>query len=211
MPPCGTAAEIAAGHGRAAGRSGELAVRDLAELGCVQCHMPAREGTESRLARRHLWRGGHDPATVRAALRATLSQSADGDGTRVAELVLENVGAGHFLPTGTPDRHLSVQLRALDAGGQTLRETSDTLERTVLWRPFIVDLWDTRLPRGEPRRFVVSLPSDARAVEAHVRYHLLGEARRKRIGYEPKEPISYLVFDRRLDVGQEPVAPGSAR
>jgi len=211
MPPCGTAAEVAAGHGRPAGRSGELAVRDLAELGCVQCHMPLREGTHARPARRHLWRGGHDPATVRAALSAKLSQSVDRDGNRVAELVLQNVGAAHFLPTGTPDRHLTVRLRALDPGGQALDETSDTLERTVMWRPFIVDLWDTRLRLGTPRRYVMSLPSGTRAVEAEVRYHLLGEARRKRIGYEPVEPISYAVFERRLDVGQASDAPGSAK
>jgi hypothetical protein len=200
MPPCGTVAEIAAGQGRPASGSGEFSVRDLLELGCVQCHMPVREGTESRPARRHLWRGGHDPATVRAALGASLSQSVGGDGGRVAELVLENVGAAHFLPTGTPDRHLSVQLRALDAGGRVIRETTDTLERTVMWRPFIVDLWDTRLPRGTPRRYVMSLPSNARSIDVQVRYHLLGESRRKRIGYEPDGPISYVIFDRRLDV-----------
>jgi hypothetical protein len=209
MPPCGTAAEIAAGQGRMASHSGELVVRDLAGLGCVQCHMPVREGTESHPARRHLWRGGHDPATVRAALSASLSQSVGDDGGRAAELALENVGAAHFLPTGTPDRYLSVHLRALDAGGRVIRETTDTLERTVMWRPFIVDLWDTRLPRGTPRRYVMSLPSNTRSVEAQVRYHLLGEPRRRRIGYEPEEPVSYLIFDRRLDV--EPKLPDQDR
>jgi hypothetical protein len=185
MPPCGTVAEIAATEGRLKKRSGEYAVRDVAGLGCVQCHMP--EG-------RHLWRGGHDPAMVRTALGASLSQSS----ARSAQLVLQNTGAAHFLPTGTPDRHLTVRLRALDARGRVLAETSATLERTILWRPFIVDLWDSRLPRGAPRRYSLGLPADARTVEAQVRYHLLGEARRRRIGYRPDEPLSYLVFEQRL-------------
>jgi hypothetical protein len=199
MPPCGTVAEIAVAQGRFKARSGEYAMRDVAGLGCVQCHMP--EG-------RHLWRGGHDPAMVRSALAASLSQSPGRDGGRSAELVLENVGAAHFLPTGTPDRHLSVSMRALDGGGRVLAETFAALERTILWRPFIVDLWDTRLPRGAPRRYSLELPAATRTVEAQVHYHLLGEARRRRIGYQPDEPPSYPIFDQRLTI-QSQATPAS--
>ncbi len=203
MPPCGTTAEIAAARDRLASRGGEYLVRDLAELGCVQCHMPVREGAGSRAGRRHLWRGGHDLATVRSALTASLSESVGSDGSRVAELELANTGAAHFLPTGTPDRYLTVNVRALDAGGRVIREATYTLERVVMWRPFIVDLWDTRLPRGAPRRYVLSLPSGTRSIEAEVRYHLLGEPRRKRIGYEPEEPISYVMFEQRLSIAPD--------
>jgi hypothetical protein len=38
----------------------------------------------------------------------------------------------------------------------------------------------------------------ATAVEAVARYHLLDEARRKRIGYENKEPIDYEVFRQQI-------------
>ena len=200
MPPCGTIAEIAAGQGRLESGSGEYAVRDLAGLGCVQCHMPEGGASGSGVARRHLWRGGHDPATVRSALSASLSVSIGRRASRIAELVLENIGTAHFLPTGTPDRHLTVQLRALDADGRVLRETTDTLERTIMWRPFIVDLWDTRLPHRSPRRYALELPRDTRTIEAQVRYHLLAESRRKRIGYEPPGPISYVIFDQRRSI-----------
>ena len=202
MPPCGTTAEIAAGQGRPGTSSGEYVVRDIAELGCVECHMPIGEESAARAARRHLWRGGHDPATVRSALTASLSESNGPGGGRVAELVLESTGTAHFLPTGTPDRHLTVRVRALDAGGRVIGEATDTLERTIMWRPFIVDLWDTRLVRGVPRRYALELPSDTRTIEAEVRYHLLAESRRKRIGYEPAEPISYVIFDQRRSIGQ---------
>lgn len=202
MPPCGTTAEIAVGQGRPATRSGDHAVRDVAGLGCVQCHMPIDEESGARARRRHLWRGGHDPAMVRSALTASFSESIGARGGRVAELVLENTGAAHFLPTGTPDRHLTVRIRALDAGGRVIGEETGTLERTVMWRPFIVDLRDTRLARGMPRRYALELPSNARTIEAEVRYHLLAESRRKRIGYEPTEPVSYVIFDERRSIGE---------
>lgn len=73
-----------------------------------------------------------------------------------------------------------------------------------MWRPFIIDLWDNRLARKESRSYTLEFDGarepDAVAVEAVVRYHLLDEARRKRIGYQNEEPISYEVFRRRLSV-----------
>ncbi len=199
VPPCGTTAEIGAG-GEATG--GEYRVRDVAALGCVQCHMPevGRSPTDkngSQPHRAHLWRGGHDRDMVRSALAAKLAVTPASHGS-VATLELANVGAAHFLPTGTPDRHLTVRLRAVDAGGAVLAESNETLERLVMWRPFIVDLRDTRLVRGTPRRYDLELPPGTRAVEAAVRYHLLAESRRARIDYHPAEPISYPVFEQRI-------------
>lgn len=214
MPPCGTIAEIDAGQHRLQGSSGEYAVGDVAKLGCVQCHMPAAERPDAkaggvRVVRRHTWRGGHDPGTVRSALTASLAHSVGASGSGTAELVLTNTGAAHFLPTGTPDRHLTVQLQALDAGGRVVGETAATLVRTIMWRPFIVDLWDTRLSYMDPRRFALDLPAGTRTIQAQVHYHLLAESRRKRIGYEPATPISYLVFDERRNVSpeQRPTSP----
>jgi hypothetical protein len=208
MPPCGTTAEIATTGGDFGRGSGEYVVRDAAALGCVQCHMPAAgqdaQGTaKPGIRRRHLWRGGHDPQMVRSALTASLTDRSDADGNHVAELALTNTGTAHFLPTGTPDRHLTVRLRALDAQGRVLRETTDTLERVILWRPFIVDLRDTRLASNSPRRFLLNLPRNARTVEAQVHYHLLAESRRKRIGYEPTEPISHVVFEERRTIASD--------
>ena len=163
------------------------------------------DGGAERAARRHLWRGGHDPATVKSALEIRLVPvSSAAAAEHGAGLTLTNVGAAHYLPTGTPDRHLTVSLRVLDASGRTLVEQHHTLKRTVMWRPFIVDLWDTRLSRWQPRTFEITLPRNDRqqpaAVEAVVRYHLLDEKRRRRIGYENSEPIAYEVFRQRLAI-----------
>lgn len=52
-----------------------MSLQDISELGCVECHMPAIqrplvEGGVARMARRHLWRGGHDPEMIRKASQA---------------------------------------------------------------------------------------------------------------------------------------------
>ena len=141
-------------------------------------------------------RGGHDPEMVRAGITARFAEqppSANGD--KSFELTLINTGAAHLLPTGTPDRHLSVHLRMLNRQGEVVDEKTHLLQRTTLWRPFIIDLWDTRLVRMQPRYFDLTVNSgkatQVHAVEAEVRYHLLAEERRRRIGYQNREPIDY--------------------
>jgi hypothetical protein len=115
---------------------------------------------------------------------------------------LTNVGAAHFLPTGTPDRHLTLELRLLDGNGKVLKEKVHVIRRYILWRPFIVDLKDTRLAYGKPGTFEFSFKPDRKnppsALEVMVRYHLLDEKRRKRIGYENKEPIAYPIYRRKI-------------
>ena len=181
---------------------------DVSRLGCVDCHMPLVRrplvpGGKVRSVRQHLWRGGHDPAMVKKALKVVLEEddTADSD-RRHFTLTLINVGAAHYLPTGTPDRHLTVQLRLLDASGKIIRQQDHTLKRTVMWRPFIVDLWDTRLPRWQPRDYTFEFPrGEGVTLEAEVRYHLLDEARRKRIGYKNQTPINYPVYRRSIELG----------
>ena len=87
-----------------------------------------------------------------------------------------------MLPTGTPDRYVTVEFKLKGEDGRVLEEHTHRLKRTIMWRPFIVDLWDTRLPRG-PRRtytFAVDMAADPApaALDVMVRYHLLDEAAR---------------------------------
>lgn len=208
FPPCGTVAEIQSGS-KAKNNTGELSVKDIASLGCVECHMPAVErplveGGVVRQARQHLWRGGHDPEMVKKAFTADfLADSTVEKGKRKFVFEITNTGTRHYLPTGTPDRHLTVSLRLLDAKGKIIKEESHKLKRTVMWRPFIVDLWDTRLPYGETRRYTLEYSQEryqnATAVEVKVRYHLVDESRAKRINYQNREPIDYEVFSKLID------------
>lgn len=207
FPPCGTVAEI---QSSGKGVTGELSVEDVAALKCVSCHMPIIErpaviGGEVRQIRRHIWRGGHDPEMVKSALTIDLSEQPEpSDNTRRIALTITNTGAAHYVPTGTPDRHLTIDIKLFGKEGNVIDEQSHTLKRTIMWRPFIIDLWDTRLPRGKPRTFDVEFSADAenppQAVEAVVRYFLVDEKRRKRIGYENTTPTSYEVFRKRIEL-----------
>ena len=209
FPPCGTVAEIQSSS-KAENNTGELSVKDIDSLGCVECHMPAVErplveGGVVRQARQHLWRGGHDPEMVKKAFTADLfEQAVTKKNKRKFTFEITNTGTRHYLPTGTPDRHLTVSLRLLDAKGNIIKEESHKLKRTVMWRPFIVDLWDTRLPYGETRRYSLEYSqdryNDVSAVEVKVRYHLVDEDRVKRINYQYREPIDYEVFSKRIDI-----------
>ena len=169
-------------------------------------------GGPPRAARWHLWRGGHDPDMVRQGVEAQFTRQARPT-TKKATFVLRltNVGAGHYIPTGTPDRHLTVTLRLLDKDGATLKEETAVLKRSIMWRPFIIDLRDTRLAPREPRTFNLDFfPTRyprAEAVEAVVQYHLLEEARRQRIDYRNTEPISYEIYRKRLSLSGAEAAP----
>ncbi len=192
----------------ATGKTGEVTASDTRALGCVQCHMPVMarplvEGGVVRQTRQHLWRGGHDPKMVKQALSVNFSERRQsGEDKRYFILTLANTGAAHYLPTGTPDRHLTIHLQALDQSGNILKEQHHTLKRTVMWRPFIVDLPDTRLPRWQPRQYELVIPGNSRAVkvEATIRFHLLDESRRKRINYQNTTPINYEVFRKEIEM-----------
>ena len=137
------------------------------------------------------------------AIHFTETQNDNVDKRRFT-LTIANTGATHYLPTGTPDRHLTIRLRVLDKQGKILSEENHTLKRTIMWRPFIVDLWDTRLPRDEQRQYSIDVSKNSMAtasmIDAEVRYHLLDEDRRKRIGYKNMTPINYSVFQQQLPI-----------
>ena len=236
LPPCGTVAEIAQTRRRFAlrhqdiettfgitpqpavpatwsddGYGAGIPASKVAALNCVACHMPAADrplvpGGVPRAGRQHLWRGGHDPETVAAALRATFEPVAAASGQRRYVLTLTNTGAEHDVPTGVPDRHLSVDLRLLDAAGHVLQSRSHTIERTVMWRPFIVDLWDTRLKPGEPQHYSIAFDTgvpQAASVEAVVRYEMMDASHRAKLNY--RGAVSYVVFQKRILLHTLPV------
>ncbi len=187
LPPCGTFREIKESGSR--------------KTGCTGCHMPeAKEGPGHA---RHLWRGGHDPAMVRKALTVTVKEDPSSGGNRKRYVVtLTNTGTDHFLPTGTPDRHLTVTFDLLDGKQEGLKEKTFLLKRQILWRPFIVDLRDTRLPKGEPRDYAFTFRTDTTPkpvlLKIVVKYHLLDEQRRARIGYENQTPIDFTLYEKEI-------------
>lgn len=192
IPPCGTVAEIEKGR---------------QTIDCVGCHMPpvlrpAAGGMPVRQGRRHLFLGGHAPDRVKESLRVDHRLEDE----RLV-VTLTNVGAAHYVPTGTPDRHITLEVKLLGPRGEVMKESVRTMKRYILWRPFIVDLRDTRLAYRQPEEFTFPLekPGKAKpaAIDITVRYHLLDEARRKRIGYRNTEPIAYPIYHERIPLGPQ--------
>jgi hypothetical protein len=60
---------------------------------------------------------------------------------------------------------------------------------------------DTRLPYNQPRHFKFKFnDEEASLLDVTVRYHLLDEARRRKIGYENTDPISYPVYHQTISL-----------
>ncbi len=188
LPPCGNFAEIEAGGKKA---------------DCVKCHMPEVERPlvedgPVRKTGRHFWRGGHDPKMVKKAAEITLAENSSAN-KKTFTLHIKNAGTEHRFPTGTPDRHLRILFRLLDEKGNVIKEKKRFIERTILWRPFIADIYDNRIRYLETASYSFSLKAGEGAfLEAEVRYGLLRESRRRRIGYENSEPIHYRIFYKKV-------------
>jgi len=214
FPPCGTVAEIETSKGKGyEEQSQDMSAEVVDSLGCVNCHMPLKKrplvaGGVNHNARQHLWRGGHDPQQVKKGLTIALHQTKNLKPNQQSyTLSISNTGANHYIPTGTPDRHLIVRLRILDANENILDEQENKLIRTVLWRPVILDLWDTRLPVNELRQYTIDITSSykgrAKYIEADVRYYLVDKKRLQRINYQSKNPLNYEIFSKRIELANE--------
>lgn len=110
---------------------------------CQSCHMPGRQ---------HLFRGIHDPETVREAVDIQVSQD-----DRGAVLTLTSVAVGHRFPTYVVPRVRLIG-RLLDRDGQLvlggMRLT--TIQRQVESGPQgWVEISDTRLQVGQSARVTV--------------------------------------------------------
>ena len=129
---------------------------------CQDCHMPDR---------RHVWRGIHDPAMVRAGLTITLADVERRAAGRVAvRLTVENSGVGHRFPTYvTPLVVLRGEL--IDAAG---RPVGGTRQERRIGREVTLDLArevaDTRLAPGDRAElvYVRALEGDATAARLSV-------------------------------------------
>ena len=115
---------------------------------CQSCHMPDRQ---------HLWRGISDPDTVRTALGISVDETERHPGTIDLQIRLENVGAGHHLPTYMVPR-IDVRLVEVDAEGEPSRLV---FNYPVQWKSSVdltTEEYDHRIPAGEAVTHHVSIP-----------------------------------------------------
>ena len=109
---------------------------------CQDCHMPDR---------RHLWRGIHDPETVKSGVQIKLVTGRARyrpNEKLTARLTITSTGVGHDFPTYVTPRVL-VRAELLDAAGESV---PGSLEERAIGREVPLDLSreiaDTRIPAG---------------------------------------------------------------
>jgi hypothetical protein len=123
---------------------------------CQDCHMPDRA---------HLWRGIHDPETVRTAVDVELVVESPDDSIIRGALRVRNRDVGHAFPSYVTPR-VFLRLFQVDSEGMQIAGTrlEATIGReidfsTVPW----TEVFDTRLFPGETAQLLYDLP---RAPEA---------------------------------------------
>lgn len=180
---------------------------------CQSCHMGRVEGdvVDPRVRRSgggvnlHEMPGSHSLEQLNKAVRMRLDAKRTGDRMEIA-VVLQNVGAGHDVPTGSPMRQLILELDADAYRGQDLHETR-------LYRRVVADsdgkvvdhehlaflrgakvVSDTRLAPGEERTESFSMPLAAGVavqVKATLSYYYSPMARS-----ESRERIVFRTINR---------------
>jgi Cytochrome c554 and c-prime len=173
---------------------------------CQDCHMPlvkravAKGGPVRQHARRHLWRGGHDPQMIRAAVNAVLTNRTPTEkiGREVDyTLTFYNAGAGHKVPTGDPDRYFTIEFVVKDKTGQVLKRRFHTIGRWIIWKPVILEVYHNRLMPFEYRdyNFSYRLPKNREGLTltARVRYHIMTPRAHQRLidEYDLKSDAPY--------------------
>ena len=183
---------------------------------CQDCHMPKTNralvaGGPVREVRQHLWWGGHQPKMLNRALQVELSSDHTdyraGQKTRYF-LTLANGGAGHKLPTGDPDRYLTIEFSVLNQKGESVTHSSKTIGRWLIWKPIIFEYYDNRIEPLEKRTFSFSYPvptdGEKLVLEAKVSYHIMTPRAHNRLikkfGLSPDDqtPIETVLYDEKV-------------
>ncbi len=189
-----------------------------AEIGkqCQDCHMPRLERaqptkTGGRVFNDHDLQGGHSKAQIKKAIDARIEEvSRDGDRVRVV-VAVENVGAGHSVPTGLPSRMLVLTVTARQRGRKIFsRETvykrvllgDDHRVLTEDWEIKLLSksvLRDNRIRAGETRREIFvfdASPQDDIVFEVEVAYRY-----RPRAAVQGTSEVSITRFEKILERG----------
>lgn len=101
--------------------------------------------------------------------------------TKKLAVVMTNDRAGHHMPTGDPERHVDVEV-TVRRGSKVVGRTWTRIGSRYQWWPEVKLLADTRIPAGQKRVLIVSVPPDgivdivatkARMYEDAFQYHNL--------------------------------------
>jgi hypothetical protein len=178
---------------------------------CQTCHMPeirrpAATGGPERLVRRHWFKGSGIPKFRDAA---PPDEALPGPGLAVklhhepgeTFITLRNDGAGHYLPTGDPERWISLEGVFYDHDGEVVGKPWELrIGQEWTWHPTPRKISDNRVAPGERRVVRLPTPPTAGRFEVRVHSHRMSEANatwHKLVDY----PLSILTHHERLDLG----------
>jgi hypothetical protein len=140
-------------------------------ISCLDCHMPNVEAQivvdgPARPRRSHRFPADKDETLMTRAVHASLDVSPD----RQAKFRIVNDRVGHHFPSG--GNWLSVRLEARDEAGRVVAERVEAFGRE---EALLLDFWpfhdDARIPSGEQREILLSIPAGRGTVRATVNYH----------------------------------------
>ena len=131
---------------------------------CQICHMPNR---------RHLWRGIHDPETVRNALAVDVRRKVAGSDSVAFDIQVRNTGAGHHFPTYVTPK-LYVEANMQTGKGESVPGTMQ--RRAIGWQVVLGDedeeVYDTRIPAGGSWVWRYTVPASvAGALQVRIEVH----------------------------------------
>jgi hypothetical protein len=153
---------------------------------CQSCHMyqvagavvdPKVKKTEAKL-NLHQMPGSHSIEQLNKTIKAQMSTSREGDQLKVTVQV-ENVAAGHYVPTGSPMRQLILEVTAAPFGSAEMRQERvyrrtvvDQQDKPVTLEPYAFlrgakNVSDNRLAPDEKRVETFTFPLKA-GVQAQV-------------------------------------------
>ena len=161
----------------------EWAAGPYRDVPCQGCHMPtadtAEVATQASGPRRHWFAGSGIPqgpgvSPPDSALPPGLTVVAGREGDQVVATVT-NAIAGHNVPTGDPERFVTVQVTFYGPDGQTLGAQTERIGQTWEWWPTPRKLGDNRLAPGERRRLSWAVPAGARSATLVATRHRMTE------------------------------------
>jgi hypothetical protein len=167
---------------------------------CSSCHMPTVNrpvvlGGTARVGGVHSWAGsglgkGVGPAVpgLQSLAVSDMSATRSANGELEAGLIVSNIGAGHMVPTGDPERYILLTVSVVAKDGTVTDSKTWRIGQTWVWSPVAKQIADNRLGVGEKRGFhwrSVALGEQVRFKLEHVRvsdenhtYHLEAAAKR---------------------------------
>jgi Cytochrome c554 and c-prime len=187
-------------------------------VSCQDCHMPwnvapLAVGSAARVNAAHHGFWGETGELRKGSLTVKTTIEQTGERLRL-QILVKNSGAGHYVPTGLPERRVVLEATTLDASERELDRAERTYGKilvnvagdTVPFFSAVKQASDTRLAPEEERKETLELAASAAATAVQVRLVWIDLALdvARALAYEPAREVMY---EERRALGRPKGAP----